>query len=130
MQGPLKGPSKQFFLHIFLMTLFFLLNLMIFGLKTLFFELSLQSHAESSRNLIKNSMFDHLFFQVTHCSQNSSFLTSRQRFLIKEKTMFFKFLAEIRLRTPLKSPQKLSSRLISCNFHPTCTLPGRVRTLP
>ena len=38
------------------------------------------------------------------------------------------FLAEIRLRTPLKSFQKPSSRSISCKFRTICTLPGRVRT--
>ena len=38
------------------------------------------------------------------------------------------FLAEIRLRTPLKSSQKPSSRSISCKFRAICTLPGRVRT--
>ena len=38
------------------------------------------------------------------------------------------FLAEIRLRTPLKSSQKPSSRSISCKFRTICTLPGRVRT--
>merc|ERR1711990_842832 len=32
-------------------------------------------------------------------------------------------MAEIRLRMPLKSPQKQSSRPQSCNFHPICTLP-------
>ena len=46
------------------------------------------------------------------------------------KTVFFRFLAEIRLRTLIKSPQKASSRPISCKFRTTCTLPGRVRTLP
>ena len=44
------------------------------------------------------------------------------------KTVFFRFLAEIRLRTPLKSSQKPSSRSISCKFRTICTLPGRVRT--
>ena len=44
-------------------------------------------------------------------------LTSRQHFFDQE-TVFFRFLAEIRLRTPLKSPQKQSSRPISCNFIP------------
>ena len=39
------------------------------------------------------------------------------------KTVFFRFLAEIRLRTPLRSPQKPSSRPQSCNFVPPCTLP-------
>ena len=38
-------------------------------------------------------------------------------------TVFFRCLAEIHLRTPIKSPQKASSRTQSLNFHPTCTLP-------
>ena len=42
--------------------------------------------------------------------------------------MFFKFLAQMRFRTPLKSSQKPSSRSISCKFRTICTLPGRVRT--
>ena len=33
------------------------------------------------------------------------------------KTVFLRFLAEIRLRTLIKSPQKASSRPQSCNFH-------------
>ena len=39
------------------------------------------------------------------------------------KTVFFKFLAEIRLRTPIKSPQEASSRPKTCKFRTTCTLP-------
>ena len=46
------------------------------------------------------------------------------------KTVFFRFLAEIRMRTLAKSSQKASSGPISCKFRTTCTLPGRVRTLP
>ena len=38
------------------------------------------------------------------------------------KTVFFRFLAEIRLRTPIKSPQKASSRPKTCKFRTTCTL--------
>ena len=37
--------------------------------------------------------------------------------------MFFRFLAEIRLRTIIKSPQKASSRPKMCKFRTTCTLP-------
>ena len=37
--------------------------------------------------------------------------------------VFFRFLAEIRLRTPIKSPQKASSRPKMCKFRTTCTLP-------
>ncbi len=44
--------------------------------------------------------------------------------------VFFRFLAEIRFRTPIKSPQKATSRPMSCKFRTTCTLPGRMRTLP
>ena len=39
------------------------------------------------------------------------------------KTVFFRSLAEIRLRTLIKSPQQTSSRPISCKFRTTCTLP-------
>jgi hypothetical protein len=49
-----------------------------------------------------------IFFdlQTTSCDQN---------------TVFFRFLAQIRFKTALKSPQKQSSRPISCTFPPTCT---------
>ena len=39
------------------------------------------------------------------------------------KTVFFRFLAGIRLRAPIKSPQKASSRPKTCKFRTTCTLP-------
>ena len=39
------------------------------------------------------------------------------------ETVFFRFLTEIRLRTPIKSPQKPSSRPKTCKFRTTCTLP-------
>ena len=37
--------------------------------------------------------------------------------------VFFRFLAEIRLRAPIKSPQKPSSRPKTCKVRTTCTLP-------
>ena len=40
------------------------------------------------------------------------------------KTVFFRFLAEMRLRTLINSLQKASSLSISCKFRTTCTLPS------
>ena len=46
-----------------------------------------------------------------------------QTMFFDEQAVFFKFLAEIYLRTPIKSPQKASSRPKTCKFRTTCTLP-------
>ena len=86
-----------------------------------FLSFSLQSNAESSRNFIKKSIFDHLFLQVIHFYPKPFF--SLQTVLVDQKTVFFRFLAQICFGTPLKSPQKPSSRSQSCKFPPTCTLP-------
>ena len=60
-------------------------------------------------------------FLITYFSSNSSFLQiflfDLQTKFVDGKTLFFRFLAEIRLRMPLESPQKQSSLPISCNFH-------------
>ena len=47
----------------------------------------MQSHAESFKKIIKKSVFDHLFFKVTHFSPKPSFLTSRQPCLIKNNVL-------------------------------------------
>ena len=59
-------------------------NFRFFGGRT-FLSFSMQSHAESSRIVIKQSIFDHLFFSITHFSSKSSFLTSRQRFWLEKQ---------------------------------------------
>ena len=66
-------------------------------------------------------MLDH-FFYVTH------FYQKNQHFYINTTffdgfNVFFRFLAEIRLRTTVKSPQKASSRPKMGKFRTTCTLP-------
>ena len=55
------------------------------------------------------------FFQVTFFLE--IFVFDLQSTFVDGKTVFFKFLAEIRLRTPIKSLQKPRSRPQSCNFH-------------
>ncbi len=120
----LKGTYKGyvFFSSYFRMLFVLLVNFYLFVSKLWFLSLSIQSHAESSRNFIKKSILDHLFSYVTHFSQTSSFF-DLQTFCFNGKTVFFKFLAEIRFRTPIKSPQEASSRPKMCKFRTTCTLP-------
>ena len=61
-------------------------------------------------------------FFLRNTSQKSSFLTSII-FSFDSFNVLLRFLAEIRLRTILKSPQKASSRPKTCKFRTTCTLP-------
>ena len=53
------------------------------GSRICFLSFSTQIHAEPFIISRKNSILDHLCFYITHCSQKSLFLTSRQRFMIK-----------------------------------------------
>ena len=66
----------------------------------------------------KNIPFSH----VTHFHQKSLFFDLQTAFF-DGFNVLFRFLAEIRLRTIIKSPQKASSRPITCKFRTTCTLP-------
>ena len=52
--------------------------------KICFLSFSRQNHAESSRIFVKNSILEPICFYVTHFSQTSSFLTSRQHFLLEK----------------------------------------------
>ena len=70
----------------------------------------------------KGSEKTHIFVEQHFFSQKSLFLTSRQHFLM-EKPCSSGYLAQIRLRTLIKSPQKASSRPNTCKFRTTCTLP-------
>ena len=79
---------------------------------------TMQNHLEiSSKNqfLITYFLSDSFFSKIIFFNLQTKFFDGQ--------ILFFRFLAEIRLRTPLKSHQKASSRAQSYNFHPTCTLP-------
>ena len=58
---------------------------------------------------------------LTYLYQKSSFLTSTRRF--NGFNMFFRFLAEIRFRTIMKSSQKLHFGIKVCSFGTSITLP-------
>ena len=81
----------------------------------------MQNHAESSRNFIKKYFFKPIFY-ITNVSRESSFFYIHTAFF-DCFNVFFRFLAEIHLRTPLKSLRKASSRPKTCKFRTTCTLP-------
>ena len=62
-QGPLQGPSKEIFRIFYDCLYVFGQMLCLFVSKLCFLSFSMQNHAESSGNYIKNSILDHLFFE-------------------------------------------------------------------
>ena len=74
-----------------------------------------------TRALEEQDKLNKYIFYVTHFSEIVIF--DLQTTFLDGKTVFFRFLAEIRLRTLINSPQKASSRPKTYKFHTTCTLP-------
>ena len=106
MQGTLKAPIKVIFVTY------------LFG----FFG-HLWAHMGPARALGEQEKFkkDSLFLRNTFFSKIIVF--DLQTKLFDGKTAFFRLLAEIRLRTLIKSHQKASSRPKKCKLRTTCTLP-------
>ena len=112
--------KKSMFRFLVLFSKLLILFLSFLVSKLCFLSFSTQNHAEPSGNFIKNSILD----ISLHNPFFSKFVVfSLQTTFFDGTTVFFRFLADIYLRTPIKPPQKGSSRTISCNVHPTCTLP-------
>ena len=119
----LKGTYKgDLFTYFFCTFLYLLIIFKFVGLKTICFYLL---HAEPCMFIWKLpqklNFGSPIFLHNTFFSKIVVF--GLQTTFFDGKTVFFRFLAEIRLRRPIKSHQKTSSRSQSCNFHPTCTLP-------
>ena len=101
--------------------------------KTLFFEIkSSFSAMKIIRNifLLKFEIFkisSKIQFFITYFLSNpfcsKTFFFDLQTKFFDQTTVFFRFLAEIRLRMLIKSPQKVSSRPKTYKFRTTCTLP-------
>ena len=70
----------------------------------MFFSFSTQNNAESFGNYLKNSILDHLFFSITIFSRKSSFLTSRQPFLIKNNVL------QVSGRNTLENAYRITSK--------------------
>ena len=62
-------------------------------------------------------------FHITHFSEKSSFLTSRQRFFMEKPCSSVIKETEIRFRTIMKLPQKASSRTQTCSSRASVNLP-------
>ena len=77
----------------------------------------------SKRRFLRNMRYVKKTFVFSNTFFSKSIVVDLQTTFFDGKTVFFKFLAEIRLRTPIKSPQKASSRPKMCKFRATCTLP-------
>ena len=127
LEGPTGSIGKMLF-RTFISSIFQIISLGMFGKilgllvsKMCFLSFSMQSHAESSRHFVTNLNFETDFLCNTVFSKIVDF--DLQITFFDGQTVFLRFLAEIRLRTLIKSPQKASSRPKTCKFRTTRTLP-------
>ena len=119
----LTGTYKGNLFPYFLLVVYFVwISVSFVGSKLCFLSFSMQSHTESFRNFINKSVLDHIFFLRSNVF-SKIFNFYFQTTLFDGKTVFFRFLVEIRLRTLIKSYQKASFRPQTCKFLTIWTLP-------
>ena len=95
-----------------------------------YFFLIFRAHLGPARTFEEREKIKNMTISLSNIFFYKIIVFDLQTAFVNGKTVFFRFLAEIRLRMSIKSLQKASSRPISCKFRTTCTLPGGVRTLP
>ena len=98
----------------------FALILFHFVWKLCFLSVSTQNHAESFRNLIKKTVFDHLFFCVTHVSQKSFFWHPDGVFQWKSRVLQVSGRNTFENTYKITSRSKFSTQIVQIpyNLHP------------